>query len=600
MSEKEDVMAVALKPFLEGETIFSNISRYADEVGLRALNTILPILFGSPCRAIKILPVGLQYFSEETSEYIGLDGEKIARQHTPYNYLMALANEDAREATMKKMLSRYVGTPTGIRGPEMTRKEIKGLRYCDECVAECRETAVELYYRVDQQLPGVYVCPKHTRLLRVVVGTETMDFSHSGSLATLASRNDGTTLEGLKPLELQAMADVARRSAHVLVAADLNLGRFPYREMLKEAGFLSKGGDVRHNALSEARASYFGTQFCWITGFDDDDMVRILLPSFQCASIRHPFKSIAFQSMLAYLASGEGTFRPRVEAHSATLNEHLICSGKLHRDADKFSELRFVKASGRYVTDCTCGVSVSLRVDGDGNVIDRQTVGYGRRYKAAFRELVSGGMNAPAAGREIGIKKDIAWFWKQEVLPGASQLSKSCRASLRAKWRACVESAPTERRLTVARKLEPNLWLKLQTYDRQWFLLFNSRHRDSRRRGDGHLLEIFARLDDARKLIAGRLPPEHVTRKALVAVARAELNGRLPGCHDVAIKRHLSTLAEGRIVFIDRLIDYWLERLAEERVVSVAQFSELGGFSRKRLTAAQKARIANWLSDDSR
>lgn len=82
-------------------------------------------------------------------------------------------------------------------------------------------------------------------------------------------------------------------------------------------------------------------------------------------------------------------------------------------------------------------------------------------------------------------------------------------------------------------------------------------------------------------------PPEQVTRKALVAVARAQINGRLPGCHDVAVKRHMSTLAEGRSVFIDRLIGYWFERLAGERVVSLAQFSALGGFSLKRLTATQ-------------
>ncbi|WP_321968068.1 TniQ family protein [Burkholderia cepacia] len=599
MSEKEDVMAVALKPFLEGETIFSNISRYADEVGLRAFGTILPILFGSPCRAIKNLPVGLQCFSEETSAYIGLDGETIARQHTPYNYLMALANEDVRGATMQKMLSRCVGAPWRYRAPGMTRKETKGLRYCDECVAECRETAVELYYRVDQQLPGVYVCLKHARLLRVVVGTETMDFSRSGSLTTLASRKDATALEGLKPLELQAMVDVARRSAHVLVSADLNLGRFPYREMLRAAGLLSKGGEVRRNALTEACTCYFGTQFCWLTGFDDG-MARILHPSFQCAATRHPFKSIAFQSMLSYLASGEGSFHPRVEAYCATLNEPLICSGKLHRDADNFGELRFQEGSGRYVTDCTCGVSVSVRVDCDGNVFDRKTVGYGRRYKAAFRELVSGGMNAPAAGREIGIKKGIAWSWKQEVLPGASQLSRSCRASLRAKWRACVESAPIERRLKTAYEMERGLYRKLHIYDRTWFLFFNSRHRSSRGRSDARLMEIFARLDDARKLIAGRLPPEQVTRKALVALARAELNGRLPGCQDVAVKRHMLTLTEERSVFIDRLIGYWFERLAGERVASLAQFSALGGFSLKRLTAAQRARIVNWLSDDSR
>ncbi|WP_124606856.1 TnsD family Tn7-like transposition protein [Burkholderia sp. Bp9142] len=593
-------MAVALKQFLEGETIYSNISRYADEVGSRAFVTILPILFGSPQRAVLNMPRGLQHFSEQTSAYIGLSGEEIARRHTRYNYLMALANDHLRAETMRKMLSRQDGTPTGVRSPDMASEKMKALRYCDECVTECRENDVDLYYRVDQQLPGVYVCPKHSRLLRVVAGTEKIDFSCSGSLETLGSRRDRLMFEGLKALELQAMIDVARRSSHELVSPDSNFRNFPYREILKKAGFVSKGGTVKISALAEACVHYFGVQFCGLTGFDDACMARILHPEFQRARVRHPFFSIAFQSILSYLASGEGTFRPQIEEKSVTLNEPLICSGALHRDGDKSGALRFVKASGRYVTNCTCGVSISVRVDCEGKVLSRRAVGYGRRYKAAFRTLVRGGMDAAAAGREIGITKTVAYAWKQADLAGASELSRSCRTALRAKWRACVESAPSKRRLTVARQIEPNLWLKLQTHDNKWFLRFNSRHRGSRRHGDEHLLETFARLDDARKVVAGRLPPEQVTRKALFTVARAELNGCLPGCQTVSVKRHLSMLVEERSVFVDRLIDYWLERLPGNRVANMRQFFRHCGMSRQMMTGAQRARVARCLLDDSR
>jgi hypothetical protein len=399
---------------------------------------------------------------------------------------------------------------------------------------------------------------------------------------------------GTKELELRAMIDVARRSAHELVSLNSDFVNFSYKEILKEAGFMSKGGVINISALTQVCVQYFGVQFCRVTSFDDARIARTLRLDSQRASARHPFSAIAFQSLLSYVASGEGTFRPRIEQKSVTLNEPLICSGALHREGDSFGELRFVKASGRYITDCTCGMSVSVRADCEGKILSRLTVGYGRRYKAAFNSLVRGGMNALAAGREIGINKNIGYIWKREDLQEASQLSRSCRYVLRSKWRACVKSAPTNRRLSTAHQMEPNLWQKLRIHDREWFLRFNS-YWDSRRRGDDRHSEILARLGDARKIVSGRLPPQQVTRKALVSVARAELNGRLRGCRSVAVRQHLSTLVEERSVFMDRLIDYWLKQLPGKRVVSIRQFSRHCGISYRMMTPAQRVRVAGCL-----
>lgn len=323
-------------------------------------------------------------------------------------------------------------------------------------------------------------------------------------------------------------------------------------------------------------------------------------PVFQRGRVRHPLHSIAFQSMLSYLASGEGTFRPRAEENSVTLSEPLPCTGKLHSDADKFGRLRFQKATGRYVTTCTCGVSMSVGVDSNGKICHLRAVKFGPRYKAKFRELVAGGMNPTAAGRKIGIKHCAARNWKQRDLPGRSELSKSCRAGLRAKWRACVESSPTERRLTNARKREPNVWLKLHIYDNAWLKRFNAGYMVSKRCNGARLIEICTALDDAYKVIGARVPPERITKKALVAVGRAGLDGRSLGLLNVAAKQHMSALVEGRSMFVDRLIGYWFETLAGERVASISQFSARSGLALKRLTAAQRARIGNWFAGSSR
>ncbi|WP_232447410.1 TniQ family protein, partial [Burkholderia ubonensis] len=487
------------------------------------------------------------------------------------------------------------GALKGNNCHSLRKEKIKTLRYCDECVADCREATIEPYYRIDQQLPGVYVCPKHGTLLRWIAGTEKMAVRHPGSLATLASSKDTTTFEELKPLELQAMADLARRSAHVLVSPDFDIKNYPYREMLKEAGLLSKAGDVRRDAVIEACDSYFGAQFCWVTGFDDFHVLRLLHFSVPNAGATQIFRTLAVQSMLSYLASEAGAYRPRVEVNPANLLGSLVCSGKLHRDADSFGDPRFVKSSGRYVTDCTCGVSISIRVDRDENVVDRKTVRLGSRYKAVFRGLIKRGVSVSNAGKDIGIKW-TAWAWKREDSPKVSQLYKSSRDVLRKKWRACVESSPVERRLKTAKEREPRLYRKLQTYDKKWLQQFNSRHRSSKRLSDACLMESFARLNGARKLLADRLPPEQVTIKALITIARAGLKGPLRGRHGPMVKQHISTLVEERSVFVDRLIDYWLEELDGERVVNMAQFHARCGFSCARLTAVQRSRVLEWLS----
>lgn len=229
-----------------------------------------------------------------------------------------------------------------------------------------------------------------------------------------------------------------------------------------------------------------------------------------------------------------------------------VASVKLHRDGDGFGCPRFVKSSRRYVADCTCGVSISIRVDRDGNVVDRKTVRLRSRYKVAFRGLVNRGISVSDAGKEIGIGY-AAWAWMRETSPKAVQLSKSSRDVLRKKWHACVESALVERRLKTAREREPTLYRKLRTYDKKWLQHFNARHRSSKRLSDARLTESLARLSRAHKLLADRLPPEQITIKALITVARAGLKGPLRGRHGPVVKQHISTLVEERSVFVDRL-----------------------------------------------
>jgi hypothetical protein len=513
---------------------------------------------------------------------------------------MALASEDLRVATLEEMLSGHSCVTEGIVRQSLRREKIKGLRYCDECEAECRDAGIESHYRVDQQLAGVYVCPRHGGLLRLIAGTDTIYPYRSGSLATSSSSKDRPTFEKVKGIQLQAMADVARRSAHELTSPSSNVKNFPYRDLLKEAGLLSRTGFIRRDALVEACSSYVGDQFCAVTGFDDACIRRILSPEFRNAQAHHPFKTLALQSMLSYWACYVGASYPCVEQRPVALNEPLICSGKLHRDADGFGDMRFGKTSGRYIADCTCGISITFRIDSDRKLYDHRVIRFGPRYETAFRKLVRGGMTAIAAGKKIGIANGAAGYWMRAHLLEAIPLSKSCRMALRAEWRACVESAPAERRLRVARQRNLKLYAKLKIHDNGWLQDFNSRNRGSRGRSDADRRELRRSLDVAREVVVAKLPPERVTCKALIAVARCGPRGRLPGELDPAVKQYMLTLLEEKSAFVDRQIDYWLEELAGESIASATRFLSRCRLYANSLDAAQRARISDWLQSNHR
>lgn len=93
-----------------------------------------------------------------------------------------------------------------------------------------------------------------------------------------------------------------------------------------------------------------------------------------------------------------------------------------------------------------------------------------------------------------------------------------------------------------------------------------------------------------------RHPHEQVTKKALITVARAGLKGPLRGRLGPLLKQHIATLVEERFVFVDRLVDYWLDELDGKRVVSMTPFCAHSGVRFKRLTAAQRSRVVEWLS----
>ncbi|TGP39705.1 hypothetical protein EN871_31260 [bacterium M00.F.Ca.ET.228.01.1.1] len=80
-------MAVALLPLKEGETLASNIGRYAEMMGLKSTLGLRQSLFGRYPRQGARLPAYIKYLAEQTRDYWNLEPEDIVNGHTEYRYL---------------------------------------------------------------------------------------------------------------------------------------------------------------------------------------------------------------------------------------------------------------------------------------------------------------------------------------------------------------------------------------------------------------------------------------------------------------------------------------------------------------------------------
>ncbi|WP_080422710.1 TniQ family protein [Burkholderia ubonensis] len=305
-------MAIALFPLSEGETIGSNIGRYAEFVGIEFTIELRRRLFGYLCGSTTRLPAGIAHLAEQTRDYWVMSVEAIIKEHTEYLYATAFAPQQMREMIFQDMLR----LPTGKGSPRFTgyksAENIENFRYCEECLAEWREKGQTPYWRICHQLPGVCACIMHSTILKIAKKKHSRR-SVDPTVKGLIDDADEFIVRNASFSEMRAVEDIAKRSAERRLVTDgAELSR-RYSDLLKSAGLVGNDGRTKRATLISEWKAYFGAEYCRLTGMNDQRIENWLYRGtgfLRYGKIRHPFIFLAAESVLEHLIASRGSYVP--------------------------------------------------------------------------------------------------------------------------------------------------------------------------------------------------------------------------------------------------------------------------------------------------
>ncbi|MHB9833325.1 TnsD family Tn7-like transposition protein [Paraburkholderia terrae] len=486
-------MAIALFPLLDGETIGSNLGRYADFIGLQTTLPLRRRLFGYACKPETRLPSGLDHLAEEARDYWALDAEAIISDHTDFHYATLTVSEVQREAMRSAMLCQPAGrcsrrSASGWSGERVTR-----FRYCEDCLLEWRARGIPAYWMVDHQLPGVYVCCIHSRVLK----TTNPAFSETltdPTLMALKRSTDEDILTRVSFSESSAIEDIAKRSAQYRKANSSLTPATTMRELLRDAGFVWPDGSMENRAVVACVLEYFGREYCWLAGLDWQRMsiwLRNIADQERGRDASHPFMFIAAESLLNRRCASPGSFVPAAQntvvapdaesldsdgiAVDKSMGE-LLCVGILHRKNDTWKECSREGAGWKLA--CSCGVSYRASDVSVSEKAKLTVAAYGARYQnLIFIGHVNGVSARTASQRPYTVNARFFRWARYAGFRKDGNLSREAIQPMRDRWCSLVENAQTERRITSAHRIDSKLYRTLCRYDRDWFVAFNLANR---------------------------------------------------------------------------------------------------------------------------
>lgn len=160
--------------WLPGETVYSIAARYGIATGIVTPSSTSKVLFGYHRGGFPhALPGGIDHFARVFKDALGSPREIISL-HTIAPQLVASRSPTLREATYAAMEEGHAGTIKAKLG--LLASGFGGalpLKACHVCLDEDELEKGFSYWRVSQQLPGVWLCTKHAAPLDISTAMQT-------------------------------------------------------------------------------------------------------------------------------------------------------------------------------------------------------------------------------------------------------------------------------------------------------------------------------------------------------------------------------------------------------------------------------------------
>jgi hypothetical protein len=588
-----DAMAVALLSLMEGESLPSNIGRYAEYMGLKSTDNIRKKLFGYSCFPGTRLPSAIDYLAEQARDYWNMTGMEIVRKHTEFQYATMMSSEETREKLLRRMLDNSSRESSPLRILRFDGERKKNLRYCSECLSEWRRMQVPIYWMIDHQLVGAYVCAKHFCVLKSV-GFGHVDTHGDVPVMSLVKASDEAILRDFERSNRVAIEEVTKRSARERCEGGARRSVGVYRDFLREAGFARTASLMRKNELISAWSGFFGEEYCYLTGMSASRISSWLsrLTGRVICDTPHPFMFIAAECFLEHFASLPGSYLPAANSRlqkGATIAEGVVCEGALHRDSDVVNFAGMLTRSGGWKLVCTCGISYRLLDESESATCKLMPFSYGPRYQSRFRVLMKKGFNAKRAAKELHLSVTTGAQWaRRENKVNELMLTQREIGRLRTEWRLLVKGISSERRISDAAETEPALYKTLLKNDHDWLIDFNAKHRSWRPQSSYTVHEpTIDEIQQAWQELRLDEPPVRSTAAAILA--KVGFWGDRDS--DTPSSILLTKLTESHSAYLERTVSWLAKLAAEHRLDNCDAALRRAGLRLRSFTREQRRRI---------
>lgn len=418
---------------MPGEALYSAIACYhlwsGNDAGVHSHQELFGV---RAVRATFDLPNSIAALAERLPPERGLTAGRLARDHTLIGYATAFLPRSEAEAAVAKLVA---GDPSlhlalGVNASVVARPS--HLRFCPECVVGMRASAGRLWWRLDQQLPGVLVCPEHgCELMRSTVAYASGQFVFEPATERTCPPDAESVVavsEGRIGMQLR---EVARRSAALVTAMPAFDGYEAitnhYRGALFDAGLMITERHLDVPKFMDAfRADMGGLLDVLAACFDKmaSPDAWILEMARKHVQAKHPLQHVLFQMFL----DGRPRRVPPFGPGPWTCPNPVAPHGK---DAATITMVR-EKRDGYGLTgtfECACGYAYTMSIAADGTRRGPRYKCFGPLLDPALTELVAGGATLRGSAAALGIhpravaaaakRLDLGKAWKVNENAGA-------------------------------------------------------------------------------------------------------------------------------------------------------------------------------------
>lgn len=263
MSDAALFPSTPILTWLDGETLFSLVSRYHFLSGHRLPRYTSLALFGSSRGGYQHdFTSHLDEFANRTGLLLG-SAEQICRGRTMLRFYKTFMSTDDEERSVQVQLGSSVSGLKYRMGIQTSRfRAHHPLKACLTCMAADRRYVGWAYWHLDHQFPGVWICVKHKEPLM----ESTVKVNGVGRFLWHLPREEYLRFPNAEQVQPGATALVAlTRLANLIKALtnasgnlriDMTLLPAIYRVKLRERNLITAGGSYRLSSIAVEFAEY--------------------------------------------------------------------------------------------------------------------------------------------------------------------------------------------------------------------------------------------------------------------------------------------------------------------------------------------------------